>query len=90
MYEIPTIKVTLKEGSDSDPNPDTDPDINPESNDNESYIGIIVASIIGFLVVVGIIIFFVLRYKKKKSGDFEDEKKAPLNYKIELKEQTSK
>jgi len=90
LYEIPTIKVTLKEGSDSDPNPDTDPDINPESNDNESYIGIIVASIIGFLVVVGIIIFFVLRYKKKKSGDFEDEKKAPLNYKIELKEQTSK
>ena len=100
-YEIPTIKVTLKEGSDSDDSDyDYDSDIisdiesdsssNSEPNENNSYLGLIVGSIIGFLVVVGIIIFLVLRYKRKNSGDSGKEKKEPLDYKIELKEQASK
>ena len=92
-YEIPTIKVTLKEGPYSDSDPDSDSDDNPDykpdsstnsdSDSNNSYIGIIVGSIIGFLILMGIVIFLFRRYKKKSSGDLSDEIKDLLEYKIE-------
>ena len=90
-YEIPTIKVTLKEGSDSDSDSDSDdnPDYKPnsstnsDSDTNDSYVGIIVGSIIGFLVLMVIVIFLVWRYKKKRSG------KDLSDYKIELKDQNN-
>ena len=100
-YEIPTIKVTLKEGSDSDSDSDFIPDsdeipdyesdssTNSDSDSNDSYAGIIVGCIFGFLILMGIVIFLFWRYKRKNSDGLSKEIKDLLDDKIELKDQNN-
>ena len=58
-----------------------------ENDDSKSYVGVIVGCVIGGLVIIGIIAFFVWRYCKK-NNDSSDENKAGLllsNKEVELK-----
>ena len=65
LYEIPTIKVILKnEHSESGPDPE-------DSDDN--LVGIIVGSVIGGLVFIAIIIFLICRFKRKNEGNSTTE-----------------
>ena len=51
-----------------------------------TLIGIIVGSVIGGLIIIGLIIFLVLRWKKKKSEDALLIKENNASNKIELVE----
>ena len=80
-YEIPTIKVTLKEGEE-------------EEESEKSLVGIIVGSVIGGLAFIAIVVVVVLILKKKwakneiNGNNNSDEKEKPLNNQdqVELKE----
>ena len=80
-YEIPKIKVTLKpkveKSSDSDSS-------NPDSE--SSLIGIIIGSVVGGLFIIGIIIFLVIRFKRKGNGEKKEKKTVLLQSNYELKE----
>ena len=77
-FEVTKIKVTLKE--------DSEPD--------SSYlitIGIIIGCTVGGLAVLGIIIYLILRYKRKAKAATNDEKnEVIMENQIELKEEINK
>ena len=82
-YEIPTIKVILKNSSDSE----------KESNSisKSALIGIIVGSVVGVLLIIGLIIFFVYRHKRKSNKNEDiDDKIGLLSNNIELTEKVDK
>ena len=82
-YEIPTIKVILKNSSDSE----------KESNSisKSALIGIIVGSVVGVLLIIGLIIFFVYRHKRKSNKNEDiDDKIGLLCNNIELTEKVDK
>ena len=72
-YEVKAINVILKNDSDSDAHP--------------IYIYLIIGSIFGALIIIGIIILFVWRCKRKKSLKQPDKKIELITKKTELKEQ---
>ena len=76
LYEIPKIKVILN-GKNSEQTPD-------DSEDN--LVGIIIGSVIGGLIVVGIIVFFVYRFYRKKNADLgeKNEGNLPSSTEVEL------
>ena len=74
LYEIPKIKVILN-GKNSEQTPD-------DSEDN--LVGIIIGSVIGGLIVVGIIVFFVYRFYRKKNADLGEKNEGILPSSIEV------
>ena len=72
-YEITTIKITLKRSDESD----------------DYFIYILSGSIVGGLLVIGIIIFIVLRCKRKRLGSDALKNKiiSDIHTTIELKEE---
>ena len=72
-YEVKAINVILKKDSDS--------------NSHPIYIYLIIGSIFGALIIIGIIILFVWRCKRKKSLKQPDKKIELITKKTELKEQ---
>ena len=74
-YEVPSVKVTLAKRNDDD-------DDNEKNSESSSLAGIIAGSVIGGLVLIALIVFFIWRcHKRKTEGDYS-EKKEEL---IELK-----
>ena len=81
LYEIEKIKIILTNNNGPDGGDNNDPD--SETN----LVGIIAGSVAGGIVLIGIIIFFIWRYKRKNS-DYDFSKSAnilPNSKQIELK-----
>ena len=76
-YEITTIKVTLKNKSDS------------ESKSEDNLAGILAGSIIGGLVVIALIILLIWYLKRRNDKEKNGDKEMPLADNIELKEQNN-
>ena len=73
FYEIPKINVIIEKN-----------DYNSESS---SSLGVIIGSIIGALVVIAIVAFFVVRYFRRKNGNlFEKDNKLDISLKPLSKE----
>ena len=57
IYEIPKIYINLEK---------------PKENDSDdNLVGIIIGSVIGGLILIGIIIFLIIRYNKRKNNKIE-------------------
>ena len=98
-YEIPTIKVILKNKSDSETDLESDSELSPESEPKSNsssipksaLIGIIIGSVSGVLIIIGLIIFFVYIHKKKSVKiDDIDGQVGLLKREIELNEKFNK
>ena len=73
-YEVPSVKVTLAKRNDDDDN--------EKNSESSSLAGIIAGSVIGGLILIALIVFFIWRcHKRKTEGDYS-EKREEL---IELK-----
>ena len=79
-YEITTIKVILKNKSDLDS--ETKSDSSSESDSDIVFVFVLIGSIIGGLIIIGLIVFFVLKHRKKKFESKSNEKLLKRN--IEL------
>ena len=85
LYEVKTIKVILKTNiPEPDSSSSSSSDNNPDKGKDNNLVGIIVGSVIGGLVVIGIIIFLVLRCRSKGSVETNDKKAEPLQIKAQL------
>ena len=80
IYEIEKVKIILNNNI-----PDNNGYKEPESNDNLA--AIIAGSIVGGLVLIGIIVFLIYRYRRKKSSDdfTKSANLLPNSRQIELK-----
>ena len=80
IYEIEKVKIILNNNI-----PDNNGYKQPESNDNLA--AIIAGSIVGGLVLIGIIVFLIYRYRRKKSTDdfTKSANLLPNSRQIELK-----
>ena len=76
-FEVTKIKVILKDDSDTDSSDDT-------------YIGIIIGCTIGGLALLGIIIFLIWRFKRKKKAANAEQKEVIMENQIELAEEFGK
>ena len=83
LFEVNTIKVTLKTSSERTSDSESKPESETESE--TSLIGIIVGSVIGGIIIIALIIFLVYRFKIKKREDNSDKKSEPLKIDVELK-----
>ena len=64
-YETSTVKIILKQNIPIDSD-------KPNNHENKNLVGIIVGSVVGGLALIGIIVFFVVRYYRKKNISIED------------------
>ena len=65
-YEASTVKIILKENI-----PPVESD-KPNKPENKNLVAIIVGSVLGGLALIGIIVFFILRYFRRKKLSIED------------------
>ena len=73
-YESPKIKIILKQDKpdESDKSDKPNESDKPNNSNSKNLVGIIVGSVVGGLVLIGIIIFFVVRYYRKKKLTIDD------------------
>ena len=74
-YEVSTIKVILNN------------EIHQEKEEN--YAGVIAGSIIGGLILIAIIGFFVMRYLKKKKAEINSVSGNEISVPLELKNEST-
>ena len=67
-YEASTIKIILKDNKSDE----SDKSDKPDNSSKIQVIGIIVGSVVGGLVLIGIIIFIVVKYCKRKKDTIDD------------------
>ena len=73
FYEIPKINVILEK--------------NDDNYESSSSLGVMIGSIIGALVVIAIVAFFVVRYFRRNNGNlFEKDNKLDISLKPLSKE----